>query len=89
MIKNLYLKLFCDKNGKLVLFQFPNLPLFLWIVSSIVSSLTTGALNKVAMYVALASLVTWAVLEILSGSTLFRRTLGVIVLVFTLWGRFR
>ncbi|MEH2283341.1 MAG: hypothetical protein V7K90_18750 [Nostoc sp.] len=75
-------KTFRDSNGNIVLAQMPNLPLIVWIVTSLLSLIfTTGKINTVLEVVANGSLFTWAWLELFQGVNYFRRALGLAVLI--------
>lgn len=81
-------RFFEDKHGKVVVWQNPNLPLLIWIVSTILSKiLPYGQLNFAAALIAFGSLFTWAWLEIFQGASYFRRTLGGVVLIYTIISR--
>ncbi|MDF5735976.1 MULTISPECIES: hypothetical protein [unclassified Nostoc] len=75
-------KTFRDSDGKIVLAQMPNLPLIVWIVTSILAQIfTTGKINTVLDLLANGSLFTWAWLELFQGVNYFRRALGLSVLI--------
>ena len=75
-------KTFRDNDGKIVLAQMPNLPIIVWIVTSLLSLiLTSGKINTVLDVVANGSLFTWAWLELFQGVNYFRRALGLAVLI--------
>ena len=76
-------KTFRDSDGKIVLAQMPNLPLIVWIVTSLLTLVffTSGKINTVLDVVANGSLFTWAWLELFQGSNYFRRALGLAVLI--------
>ena len=75
-------KTFRDSDGKIVIAQMPNLPLIVWIVTSILALIfTTGKINTVLDVVANGSLFTWAWLELFQGVNYFRRALGLFVLI--------
>ncbi|WP_224095421.1 hypothetical protein [Nostoc sp. MS1] len=75
-------KTFRDSEGKIVIAQAPNLPLIVWIVTSLLSLIfTTGTIHTVLDVVATGSLFTWAWLELFEGVNYFRRTLGFVVLI--------
>ena len=75
-------KTFRDNEGNIVLAQMPNLPLIVWIVSSLLTLIfTSGKINTVLDLVAYGSLFTWAWLELFQGVNYFRRALGLAVLV--------
>jgi hypothetical protein len=82
--------LFADKNGRPVLWQRPNAPLIVWAVFTVLGKLLhTGRLATTAGIIAHAAILVWAVLEIGWGASYFRRTLGVIVLVLTIFSLVR
>ena len=75
-------KTFRDNDGNIVLAQMPNLPLIVWIVTSLLSLIvTSGKINTVLDLVAYGSLFTWAWLELFQGVNYFRRALGLVVLI--------
>jgi hypothetical protein len=82
-------KAFTDKNGKVVVWQKPNLPLWGWFVFTVLSKLISkGAINTSLKSLSIASLIVWAVLEIIKGSSIFRRLLGFVVLSWMLYSHF-
>jgi hypothetical protein len=69
-------------TGDVVVFQMPNPPLWLFLAATATRLLTPhGTARDLISLVASASLLVWAVLEIARGESLFRRVLGVVVLV--------
>ncbi|QSJ20717.1 hypothetical protein JYQ62_09700 [Nostoc sp. UHCC 0702] len=75
-------KTFRDSNGNIVIAETPNLPLIVWIVTSLLALIfTTGKINTVLEVLANGSLFTWAWLELFDGVNYFRRSLGLAVLV--------
>ncbi|MGJ5628071.1 hypothetical protein [Nostoc sp. CALU 1950] len=75
-------KTFRDSNGNIVLAQMPNLPLIVWIVSSLLALIfTSGKINIVLDVLANGSLFTWAWLELFQGVNYFRRALGLAVFI--------
>jgi hypothetical protein len=74
-------KVFRDNEGKIVIAQMPNLPLIVWILTSILALIfTTGKINTLLDVLANGSLFTWAWLELSQGVNYFRRALGLFVL---------
>lgn len=73
-----------DRHGKVVIYQRPNLPLLGWLGLTLASLFTEGTVSSVLGYAASASLVVWALLELFTGVNYFRRTLGVIVLAWSI-----
>lgn len=77
-----------DKNGKVVIAQWPNAPLKTWIVCFLASKLPIA--EKFVNFfelVAFGALFTWAWMEIFDGVNLFRRLIGVIVMAFMILSR--
>ncbi|WP_373526983.1 hypothetical protein [Nostoc sp.] len=75
-------KTFRDSDGNIVLAQMPNLPLIVWIVTSLLALVfTTGKINTVLDVLANGSLFTWAWLELFQGVNYFRRALGLAVFI--------
>jgi hypothetical protein len=80
--KHLIDKLFKDKNGKIVVGQFPNIPLAAWIFFSVIdTAIKHGKIHTSLHELAQASLFVWAYLELKTGGSLFRRILGGLVLI--------
>lgn len=77
-------KEFCsDKDGKIVIGQFPNFPLILWFLTKGMSLVTNNKGLKTSLDIAsLIFLTIWALLELTRGVNSFRKTLGAITLVF-------
>lgn len=82
-------KNFCqDKNGKIVLLQTPNVPIFIWGIATILGKLVTaGRLQTFADVISFAFICIWAWLEIAQGSSNFRRALGVVILFVSICSR--
>ena len=81
--------LFRDRQtGRIVVMQWPNIPLWLFIIASAVKRIThpTGGIDTVISVVAGLSLLTWSALEIAKGVNPFRRILGAVVLLVTIAG---
>ena len=71
-----------DKNGRIVIWQTPNLLLIGWAVLTFISLLVSS--KSVADFFSWAGvicLVVWALLEIFKGVNYFRRLLGLVVAV--------
>ncbi len=66
-----------------VLFQAPNLPLIVGLLASLLAKiLPYGQLNFIAALIAFGALFTWGWLELFSGVNVFRRALGLAVLIW-------
>jgi hypothetical protein len=84
--KTLLAKYLRDKNGQVVMWQTPNLPLWGWGVFTILSKVTNGRPNIDFGLLSRASLFVWAILEILTGQSPFRRSLGLVVMAYIIIG---
>ena len=65
-------------TGRLVFWQWPNAPLWIWIVATVVGRLID---NDGVRFIAVVALAAWAVAEVAKGVNPFRRILGGIVLL--------
>lgn len=83
-------KIIKDNNGRVVLWQNPNLALWSWIVLKLFGLvLENGRIKSGIEQLATATLFTWAFLEATKGVNYFRRSAGLAVLVAIVWGFFR
>lgn len=69
-----------DKHGKVVLGQLPNVPLVGWLVFLFAAKIWPHL--GVLAFLSTAFLFVWAYLELTSGVTYARRTLGAFVLLY-------
>jgi hypothetical protein len=77
-----------DKDGEIVIFQPPNLPLVVGLTAQLLSIvLPYGTGNFIAALVAFGALFTWAWLELFDGANLLRRALGCAVLIWLIVSR--
>jgi hypothetical protein len=74
------MKFFKDKSGKVVIAQWPNLPLWFALFFFILEKFSTGILEIIGASGLFASLVVWSYMEITSGVNGFRRFFGVVVM---------
>ena len=89
MENTLFNRTFRDSDGNIVLAQVPNLPLLVWITSTLLKIILTSGKLIVAngnIYtgldvLAFGSLFTWAWQELFQGVNYFRRSLGLVVLL--------
>jgi hypothetical protein len=82
--QNLIQKFFTGKNGKVVIWQTPNILLLGWLVFMILAKmLSQGDLKTGAQYLSFGLILIWAFMEILRGDSYFRRGLGLVVLILT------
>lgn len=73
--------LFKDKDGKWAIVQFPNIPLSLWIITTLTMYVVADqALKESLSLLRDAVLFTWSYLEITAGDSPFRRILGSVVM---------
>jgi hypothetical protein len=82
-------KFFQDKKGRIVLWQTPNAFLVGWAVCMVASRLLqTGTVRQILGYIGFGSIVIWALLELFDGASYFRRSLGAVVLLASVYARF-
>lgn len=84
IFSNLWDKFWRDKNGDIVVWQTPNIPLIGWAVLTILCLFTSGKLSDIFGWAGDASLVIWSVLEITKGVNYLRRVIGLVVLLFAI-----
>lgn len=85
MFEELWDKIWRDKNGKIVIWQWPNVWLYAWAGLAMVSLfLNKGLLSDVFSWASHVALIVWALLEIFKGVNYFRRGLGAVVLIFAI-----
>lgn len=78
-------KIWRNKDGKVVIMEWPNIPLIGWAAANFVSLVSpTRGLSKFTWWIGFVFLVVWALLEIVRGVNYFRRGLGVVVLIFSI-----
>ncbi len=77
-----------DRHGEVVLGQFPNPALAVWLVAALLrwTGVVDGASADTARDIGTGALLVWALDEIVRGATPFRRLLGVAVLVLVTLG---
>ena len=82
-LKSIYEYLFYDKSGKPVLWQFPNVPLVVWMGFRILSFINTFPdYNSMFDRIGTGFLFIWAFLELTEGVNKFRKTFGLVVLIY-------
>jgi hypothetical protein len=85
-VKRAFDWLFRDRStGDIVIAQWPNLPLWIFLVASIAKRVfdPDGGVGTALMVVIVGSLLWWAGDEVLRGVNPFRRILGAVVIVLT------
>jgi len=89
-LNRLFDKVFKNKQGKKIVWQNPNFPLWGWILASVLGYVFKhGHVHNGFQYLGKAFLFTWAYLEIRSGESMFRRVLGIVIMASILFGFFR
>jgi len=81
---NIWDKIWKDRDGRVVLWQMPNIWLIGWAVFTTVSLFFGGRVGDAFFWIASASLVVWSLLEIFRGDDYFRRVLGLAVLAYAI-----
>ena len=82
---NLFKRFFQDENGNYVIAQWPNLPVYLIMASSLLSRMNLGSdAHRLLQLTTFGSIFLWAFLEITQGDSPFRRVLGAGVMVWLL-----
>lgn len=81
-------RFFKDKEGKWVLYQHPNLLLWLWILVQAISILVFQLEHKGIAALADMLLFAWSYSELTRGDSPFRRMLGGIIMAFLVIGLF-
>ena len=81
-------KCVCDDNGKIAIAQFPNLPIIFALVFTLLSFLQNlnNSLENLFSFLASGFIFVWAYLELFQGVNYFRRLLGLVVLIFLIYG---
>ena len=72
-----------DKDGNLSILQKPNTPILVWVASVAIQILlgVGNPISEVSKAIGSISLVIWAILEVYSGVSYFRKLLGAFVLI--------
>ncbi|MEO8104771.1 MAG: hypothetical protein ABI602_00340 [Candidatus Saccharibacteria bacterium] len=83
---NLWDKIWRDKQGagKIVIFQLPNWPLLLWLGLMVIPQFAKGQLSSGATIAASVVIIIWGVWELTKGDNYFRRSLGAVVILFSI-----
>ncbi len=68
------------QTGRIVIVQFPNIPLVVWIIATALRWLVHGNMDTALGVIAALALVVWAGDEIVRGANPWRRFLGAVVL---------
>jgi hypothetical protein len=77
-----------DKHSNVVLWQTPNGPIILWAFAELMAGIIgTGATHRLFAFLSFGALFTWAWLEIFQGASYFRRALGLLVLILSIYSK--
>lgn len=81
---------FQDKHGHVAVWQWPNIPLYGWLLFKLFAALIAQPQLKHGFtFLSMSFLFAWAYLEITSGLSYFRRLLGFVVFISIILGYFR
>jgi hypothetical protein len=73
---------FSGRNGRWVIVQWPNLPISVAVVATILKNIVPfGMANYTVALIAFGAFFTWSWLEIFDGNSKFRRVLGLVVMI--------
>lgn len=74
---------FRNKDGKLVIWQFPNPPLLIGLAFGLIAKIAqAGMLHTGSQATSTAAFFTWSYLELRYGESTFRRVLGAFVFAY-------
>ncbi|MDN5274958.1 MAG: hypothetical protein JWP06_859 [Candidatus Saccharibacteria bacterium] len=78
------------KDSRVYIIQWPNLPIIGWFLSMIIAIFVASGSAKLSFSnLSLAFLAIWSYLEVTQGLSYFRRTLGIIVAILTIYSFFK
>lgn len=87
-LQDIWDKTWKNSNGKIVIGQWPNVWLIVWMIALMVSwFLPPGKLTNALGLISFVALVVWALLEIFKGVNYFRRFLGLVILAMLITNR--
>lgn len=81
--RSIWDRIWRNDHGDVVIWQFPNWPLWAWAGLTLVSLFFTGKTADVFSWAASAALIYWSLLELFRGDNYFRRLLGAVVFGFS------
>ena len=73
---------FKDKNGKVIITQSPNWPLWLAILLWTIALLPIPTIKLISAWMLIPTMLYWSYLEVFFGVNYFRKLLGIIVVVY-------
>lgn len=78
-------KIWRDKEGDVVIFQWPNVWIIGWAAANFISLVSpTRGLSKITWWIGFVFIMVWALLEIFKGTNYFRRGLGLIIMLLSI-----
>jgi hypothetical protein len=82
---SLWDKTWRNRQGHVVIWQMPNIPLIAWAVLTFLALIFNGGwIADTLSWLGSAALIIWCLLEIFKGANYFRRALGLLVLVYAI-----
>ena len=81
-------KFLANKQGNYKVVQWPNPPLYLWLICTVIARFSEGDIKTGFSALATAAIFTWAYLEIIQGESYFRKALGFVVVFAVIYGFF-
>ncbi len=88
--QSLWDKIWRDSDGKVVIWQTPNVWLIGWAIFTFASLLfSKGLISNILSWAGEASLFVWCLQEIFKGVNYFRRMLGAVVLFYAIMALLR
>jgi hypothetical protein len=87
--RDFWTKFWRDRQGRIVIFQLPNIWLIAWVILTCISLLAPShSTANTFWWLSSAALAIWALLEIGRGVNYFRRLLGLLILIMIVGGMF-
>jgi hypothetical protein len=75
---------FRDASGRLVVWQFPNPALWVWLAATVLRRSPYDSRDAELRWIGSGALIAWALDELVRGASPFRRVLGAVVLAWQL-----
>lgn len=89
-LKNTIVWFISGKDGRVHIVQWPNVPIIGWFLSMIIATfIASGSVRVGFSNLSLAFLAMWSYLEVTQGLSYFRRTLGVMIAMLTIYSFFK
>ncbi|HVX24660.1 MAG TPA: hypothetical protein VG992_04975 [Candidatus Saccharimonadales bacterium] len=85
---DLWDRIWKDSDGRVVIFEMPNVWIIGWVILVSLSLVSTGNSQSVFWWLSLVPLVIWAYLEIFHGVNYFRRAVGLAGLLLVIAATF-